>query len=62
MERSVVGDLVELADGTTGFIRKTGARYTLMETPDCRDILIPNEEFITQRAISWTHSARPAAS
>lgn len=57
MERSIeVGDLVELADGTTGFIRKTGARYTLMETSDCRDILIPNEEFITQRAISWTHS------
>lgn len=57
MERSIeVGDLVELADGTIGFIRKTGARYTLMETPDCRDILIPNEEFITQRSISWTHS------
>lgn len=57
MERSIeVGDMVELQDGTVGFIRRTGARYTLMETTDSREILIPNEEFITQRAISWTHS------
>ena len=56
-ERSVqVGDLVELADGTLGYIRKTGARYTLLETFDGREVLIPNEEFITQRLVSLTHN------
>lgn len=61
MERSIqVGDLVELDDGTMGFIRKTGARYTLMETHDYREILIPNEEFIIQRTVSWTHSNKLA--
>lgn len=57
MERSIqVGDMVELPDGIVGFIRKTGARYTLLETIDSREVLIPNEEFIIQRTITWTHS------
>jgi small-conductance mechanosensitive channel len=60
-EKSIeVGDLIELADGTTGFVRRTNARYTLLETPDGRDILIPNEEFISQRVVSWTHSDKLA--
>ena len=54
------GDLIELSDGTTGNVRQTNARFTLMETQDGRDILIPNEEFITQRVISWTHSNKRA--
>jgi small-conductance mechanosensitive channel len=53
-------DLIELADGTTGFIRRTKARYTLLETQDGRDVLIPNEEFISHRVISWTHSDKHA--
>lgn len=58
-EKSVeVDDLIELADGTTGFIRQTYARYTLLELADGREILIPNEEFISQRVITWTHSNR----
>ncbi len=57
LEKSVqIGDMVELQDGTAGNIRKTGARYTLMETLDGREILIPNEDLITQRVTSWTHS------
>lgn len=57
LEKSVqIGDLVELQDGTAGFIRNTSARYTLMETLDGREILLPNEDLITQRMISWTHS------
>ena len=56
-EKSIeVGDLIELSDGTTGFIRQTHARYTLLETQDGKEVLIPNEEFISQRVISWTHS------
>ncbi len=56
-EKSIeVNDLIELADGTVGFVRRTNARYTLLEAQDGREILIPNEEFISQRVISWTHS------
>lgn len=58
-EKSIeVDDLIELADGTIGFVRQTYARYTLMEAYDGREILIPNEEFITQRVTTWTHSNR----
>ena len=54
-ERSVEeDDLVELADGTTGFVRRTSARYVLLETFDGKEILIPNEELITGRVINWT--------
>lgn len=55
-EKSIeVGDLIQLADGTLGTIHQTQARYTLIETFDGRAIMIPNEEFISQRVISWTH-------
>lgn len=57
MEKSIeVDDLVELTDGTLGFVRKTGARYTLIETFDNKEILIPNEDFITNRVTNWTFS------
>lgn len=57
MEKSIeVGDLVELMDGTTGFVRRNGARYTLLETLENKEILIPNEDFITNRVINWTFS------
>ncbi len=49
-------DLVELADGTYGFIRHTGARYTRIETFEGKEIMIPNEDFITSRVINWTFS------
>ncbi len=56
-EKSVENeDLVELADGTAGFIRHTGARYTLVETFDGKEIMIPNEDFITNRVTNWTYS------
>lgn len=57
LEKSVEeADLIELIDGTTGYIRRTGARFTLIETFDCREIMIPNEDFITSRVINWTYS------
>ncbi len=58
-EKSIeVDSMIELADGTVGFIRETHARYTLLETQDGREIMIPNEEFISQRVTSWTYSNR----
>lgn len=56
-EKSVENDdLVELSDGTYGFVRNTGARYTLLETFESREIMIPNEDFITNRVTNWTYS------
>lgn len=57
LEKSIeTNDLVELADGTYGFIRHTGARYTLIETLEGKEIMIPNEDFITNRVTNWTFS------
>ena len=56
-EKSVEeGDLIELNDGTIGYVRSTGARYTLIETFESREIMIPNEDFITNRVTNWTFS------
>ncbi len=49
-------DLIELDDGTSGYVRRTNARYTLIETFECREIMIPNEDLITKRLTNWTFS------
>lgn len=55
IERSIEeGDLVELPDGTMGFVRRASGRYMLLETFDGREILVPNEDLITGRVINWT--------
>lgn len=55
LEKSIEqDDLIELADGTFGFIRRSSARYTLIETFDSKEILIPNEDLITSRVTNWT--------
>lgn len=56
-ERAVEeGDLVEFSDGTIGIVKRTNARFTLIETFESREILIPNEDFITDRVTNWTYS------
>lgn len=49
-------DMVELDDGTFGIIKHTGARYTLIRTLNGKEVMIPNEDFITSRVINWTYS------
>jgi len=57
-EKSVeIGDLVELPNGVAGFVRKAGARYTLLETFDGKEILVPNEDLITSQVTNWTLSS-----
>ncbi|NNE58303.1 MAG: mechanosensitive ion channel [Hellea sp.] len=51
-----VGDLVELTAGDAGFVRKIGARFTLIETFDSKEIMVPNEDFITDRVTNWTYT------
>ena len=57
LEKSIIeGDLLELESGILGFVRMVGARHTLLETYDGKEVLIPNEEFITNRVTNCTHS------
>ncbi len=57
---SRVGDMVQMNDGIMGYIRHSGARYTRLETFDGREVMIPNEDFITGRVINWTYSNKKA--
>ena len=56
LDRSLtVGDFVELDDGSKGFVREFRMRYAVLETYDGKDILVPNEKFISSLLINWTH-------
>jgi small-conductance mechanosensitive channel len=56
LDRSLTaGDFVELDDGQKGFVREFKMRYTVLETYDGKDILVPNEKFVSSLIINWTH-------
>ncbi len=56
LDRSLtVGDYVELDDGSKGFVREFKMRYAVLETFDGKDVLVPNEKFISSLLINWTH-------
>jgi small-conductance mechanosensitive channel len=56
LDRSLtIGDYVELETGQTGFVREFRMRYTVLETYDGKDILVPNEAFISNLLINWSH-------
>lgn len=56
MDRSLsVGDYIEMDDGRTGTIRELKMRSTTLETFDGKDIMVPNEQFITTSFTNWTH-------
>jgi small-conductance mechanosensitive channel len=49
------GDVITLGDNY-GWVDTMGARYTSVVSPDGREYLIPNEDFVTQRVINWSYS------
>lgn len=51
----LVGDYIELEDGRSGTIRELNMRSTTLETFDGKDIVVPNETFITSSFTNWTH-------
>lgn len=53
-----VGDYVEVEDGLTGYVRELTLRYTTLETFDGKNVLVPNETFITKAFTNWTHKDR----
>ena len=56
LERSLkVGDFIELEDGRSGTLRDINMRSSTLATYDGKDIMVPNERFITTRFVNWTH-------
>jgi small-conductance mechanosensitive channel len=50
-----IGDYVELEDGRSGTVTQLNMRSTTLETYDGKDIVVPNEKFITSTFTNWTH-------
>ncbi|MCB9990790.1 MAG: mechanosensitive ion channel [Rhodospirillales bacterium] len=62
MDKSIKpGDVIELpgaaGQDTFGWVEHMGARYTEIVTRDNKSYLIPNEDFITQRVVNWSHGS-----
>ncbi len=56
-DRSVKpGDVVTIGDNF-GWVSTIGARYTSIDLKDGRELLVPNEDLITQKVINWSYSA-----
>ncbi len=57
-EKSVeIGDIVEIDNGNIyGTVKHFGGRYALVEATDGKEIMIPNEDFITGKVTNWTYS------
>ena len=50
-----IGDFIELEDGRAGKLRELTMRSATLETFDGKDIMVPNEHFITTAFTNWTH-------
>jgi small-conductance mechanosensitive channel len=56
LDRSIsVDDYIELEDGRTGIVRELTLRSTTLETFDGKDVMVPNEKFMTETFTNWTH-------
>ncbi|HYI27357.1 MAG TPA: mechanosensitive ion channel domain-containing protein [Bradyrhizobium sp.] len=50
------GDVITVGDHF-GWVAHMGARYTSVDMKDGRELLVPNEDLVTQRVINWTYSS-----
>ncbi|MGB5708890.1 MAG: mechanosensitive ion channel domain-containing protein [Arenicellales bacterium] len=56
LDRSLkIGDFVELEDSRSGVIDKLNMRSATLTTYDGKDIVVPNDTFITNSFTNWTH-------
>jgi small-conductance mechanosensitive channel len=56
LERSIkIGDYIEMEDGKTGTLRQMNMRSSILSTFDGKDIMVPNDKFITTQFINWTN-------
>jgi len=51
------GDVIEI-EGTIGWINSLRTRYISVITRDRKEILIPNEDFVTNKVINWSFTDR----
>ena len=49
------GDVIEVGD-TFGWVKNMHARYVGVVTRDNKELLIPNDDFVTNHVINWSHS------
>ena len=49
------GDVIEV-DDTFGWVKDMRARYVGVITRDNKELLIPNDDFVTNQVINWSHS------
>jgi len=55
IERTLtVGDFIELEDGRSGVLKELNMRSATLETYDGKELMVPNEKFITGVFINWT--------
>lgn len=58
LDRSIKpGDVIEIGD-TFGWVTSLSARYVALTTRDGRELLIPNEDLITQQVINWSYTSK----
>ena len=56
LERTMkIGDFVEMEDGKAGTLKQMNMRSSVLSTFDGKDIMVPNEKFITTSFINWTN-------
>jgi small-conductance mechanosensitive channel len=57
LERSLkVGDFIEMEDGKAGILKEINMRSSALATFDGKEIMVPNEKFITSSFVNWTKS------
>ena len=49
------GDLITVGEDA-GWVSTISARYTLVVLRDGREVLVPNEDLVTQRVVNWSHT------
>ena len=56
-DRSITpGDYIAFDNGHSGTLRELNMRSATLETFDGKDIIVPNEQFITLPFVNWTHN------
>lgn len=50
------GDVITVGDNF-GWVGNMGARYTSVDLKDGRELLVPNEDLITQRVTNWSYTS-----
>jgi small-conductance mechanosensitive channel len=59
LERSLkIGDYIEMEDGKGGTLREINMRSSTLTTGDGKEIMIPNERFVTTQFTNWTKTDR----